>query len=215
MAGKLKSRSGVNAIRPGPMVFLHGHTTGICFLADSGTAVSMIPGLTSTNTTLFISLTAANGAAITISEEMQLTAGAHCISYPSAFFKWTLMVLSSAVNLATSCLHSRNGRIFPGGQSFSLSSPVFSAIPSNIQPIISSFTDVCSSGTAMPPPVVQVQHFLQTEGLPVTSRFRRLDADKLRAAKEIIAAWERDGIVQRSSSQWSSPLHLVKKKDGS
>ena len=73
MAGKLKSRSGVNAICPGPMVFLHGHTTGICFLADSRTAVSMIPGLTSTNTTLFISLTAANGAAITISEEMQLT----------------------------------------------------------------------------------------------------------------------------------------------
>ena len=44
----------------------------------------------------------------------------------------------------------------------------------------------------------------------MTSRFRRLDTNKLRAAKEIFAAWEHGGIVQCSSSQWSSPLHLVK-----
>ena len=49
----------------------------------------------------------------------------------------------------------------------------------------------------------------------MTSRFRRWDSDKLRAAKEIFSAWERNGIIRRSSSQWSSPLHLVKKKDGS
>ena len=52
-------------------------------------------------------------------------------------------------------------------------------------------------------------------GPPVTARFRRLDSDKLKEAKAIFAAWERDGVVQRSSSQWSSPLHMVKKKDGS
>ena len=120
-----------------------------------------------------------------------------------------------SVDLATSLLSRHGGRIFPGGQSLSLSSPVFSAIPSDIQPIISSFTDVFSSGTAMPQPAVGVQYYLQTEGPPVTSRFRCLDSDKLRAAKEIFAAWERDGIVQHSSSQWSSPIHLVKKKDGS
>ena len=49
----------------------------------------------------------------------------------------------------------------------------------------------------------------------MASRFRRLDSNKLRATKEIFAAWERDGIIQHSSGQWSSPLHLVKKKDGS
>ena len=45
--------------------------------------------------------------------------------------------------------------------------------------------------------------------------FRRLDADKLNATKKIFYDWERDGVVRRSSSQWSSPLHMVKKKDGS
>ena len=59
-----------------------------------------------------------------------------------------------SVDLATSILRRYDGRIFPGGQSLSLSSPVFSAIPSDIQPIISSFTDVCFPGTAMPPLVV-------------------------------------------------------------
>ena len=209
------------SIRPGPLVFLQDHSTGVRFLADSGAAVSMIPGPTS-NTS--ISLTAANGVAITFGKEMQLTlrfkddkGSLH--QFPFSFLQGDVAgpILGSnflrryrlSVDLAASLLRRHDGRIFPGGQSLSLSSPVFSAIPSDIQPIISSFTDVCSSGTAMPPPAVGVQHFLQTEGPPVTSRFRHLDSDKLRAAKEIFAAWERDGIVRRSSSQWSSPLHLV------
>ena len=67
----------------------------------------------------------------------------------------------------------------------------------------------------MPLPAVGVQHFLQTEGPPITSRFRCLDSDKLRSAREIFAAWERDKVVWEFDSQWSSPLHMVKKKDGS
>ena len=50
---------------------------------------------------------------------------------------------------------------------------------------------------------------------PVTSRFWHLDSDKLPSAKEIFTAWEWDGAIQWSNSQCSSPLHLVKKKDGS
>jgi hypothetical protein len=42
-----------------------------------------------------------------------------------------------------------------------------------------------------------------------------LDPVKLRIAKEEFAQLEKAGIVRRSTSCWSSPLHMVPKKDGS
>jgi hypothetical protein len=45
--------------------------------------------------------------------------------------------------------------------------------------------------------------------------FRRLDAQKLAAVKAEFVALERDGIIRLSSSPWASPLHMVKKPDGS
>ena len=115
------------------------------------------------------------------------------------------------VKPGAACVRRGGGTIFPGILSLSLHNPVFAALPVDIQPIITSFSDVCSTKKSMPPPMVGVQHFLQTEGPPVTSRFRRLDSDKLRSAREIFAAWEQDEVVRRSDSQWSSPLHMVKK----
>jgi hypothetical protein len=53
---------------------------------------------------------------------------------------------------------------------------------------------------------------LETRGPPIASPFRRLDTEKLAAAKAEFAALERDGII---SSPWASPLHMVKKPDGS
>ncbi len=37
----------------------------------------------------------------------------------------------------------------------------------------------------------------------------------MEAARRIFRNWEKAGIVQRSSSSWASPLHMVAKKDGS
>ena len=59
-----------------------------------------------------------------------------------------------------------------------------------------------------------VQHFLVTEGRPVTAKYRRLDNDRLEAAKKEFAELEKQGIIRRSSSNWASPLHMVKKADG-
>jgi len=42
-----------------------------------------------------------------------------------------------------------------------------------------------------------------------------LDPDKLEIAKKEFESMEKAGIVRRSTSPWSRPLHMVKKKDGS
>ncbi len=59
-----------------------------------------------------------------------------------------------------------------------------------------------------------MKHHIRTSGPPIASRFRWLDAEKLAAAKAEFLQLEKDGIVWRSDSPWSSPLHMVRKADG-
>ena len=47
------------------------------------------------------------------------------------------------------------------------------------------------------------------------AKFRRLDATKLTATKDKFQRLEKEGIVRRSNREWASPLHMVKKADGS
>jgi Reverse transcriptase (RNA-dependent DNA polymerase) len=64
-------------------------------------------------------------------------------------------------------------------------------------------------------PSLGVQHSIKTVGCPVTAKFCRLDPERLAAAKAEFNSMLKAGIIRRSSSQWASPLHLVRKKDGS
>ncbi len=58
-------------------------------------------------------------------------------------------------------------------------------------------------------------HHIPTNGAPVHSRFRRLNPQKLAAAKASFTEMERMGICSKASSPWASPLHMVPKSDGS
>lgn len=49
----------------------------------------------------------------------------------------------------------------------------------------------------------------------MTAKFRRLEGDKLAAARKEFESLEKEGIVRRSNSCWASPLHMVEKTDGS
>ena len=86
--------------------------------------------------------------------------------------------------------------------------------PVNYKKILEEFTDVVNPSKKLPKVKHQVQHHIETVGRPVTAKYRRLDADKLAAAKAEFAEMERQGIVRRSNSNWSSPLHMVRKSDG-
>ena len=77
------------------------------------------------------------------------------------------------------------------------------------------FPAVFNSSKLLPPVTHDVQHHIVTEGRPAASKYRRLDSVKLQAAKKEFEAMEQQGIVRRSKSSWASPLHMVKKKDGS
>ncbi len=48
---------------------------------------------------------------------------------------------------------------------------------------------------------------------PVRRPLRRLDPAKLAAAKAEFSKLEKDGIIRRSSSNWSAPLHMAMKPD--
>ena len=60
-----------------------------------------------------------------------------------------------------------------------------------------------------------IHHHITTSGAPVYSRFRRLNPEKLAAAKTSFTEMERMGICSKASSPWASPLHMVHKSDGS
>jgi hypothetical protein len=74
------------------------------------------------------------------------------------------------------------------------------------------FQDAAASPLAPPH---SMRHMIQTIGQPATAKFRWLDPTRLAAAKKEFQAMLDEGIIRRSSSQWSSLLHMVQKKDGS
>ena len=82
--------------------------------------------------------------------------------------------------------------------------------------LLADFPAVVNSSKQLPrKPSGDVEHHIVTRGPPLACRFRRLDGEKLAAAKKEFLQMEKDGIVRRSNSPWSSPLHMVRKPDGS
>ena len=59
-----------------------------------------------------------------------------------------------------------------------------------------------------------VLHHIETKGPPIRSRARRLNPSRYKLAKAEFQNMIREGICQPSNSPWSSPLHIVDKKDG-
>jgi len=86
------------------------------------------------------------------------------------------------------------------------------ATPTSIGEIIATFQDVLNPKGDLQRTSDDVAHHLQTRGPPIASKFWRLDSEKLAAAKKEFLALERAGIVQRSTSPWASPLHMVRKQ---
>ena len=78
---------------------------------------------------------------------------------------------------------------------------------SSLQHMLDEFPSVLNTSKVFPNHTHRVEPFLVTEGCPVTAKYRRLDNDRLEAAKKEFAELEKQGTIRRSSSNWASPLH--------
>jgi Reverse transcriptase (RNA-dependent DNA polymerase)/RNase H-like domain found in reverse transcriptase/Integrase zinc binding domain/Integrase core domain len=83
-----------------------------------------------------------------------------------------------------------------------------------VRELLAAFPAVIGDGTARPQPRHGVEHVVETTGQRLHAKAQRLDPDKLRAAEAEFLSLEAISIIRRSDSPWSSPLHMVPKKDG-
>jgi hypothetical protein len=70
------------------------------------------------------------------------------------------------------------------------------------QELLRKFPEVVNPDKRLPPVTKHnVEHHIRVkDGLPITAKFHRLDAEKLAAAKAEFDQLERDGIIRRSDS---------------
>jgi hypothetical protein len=89
------------------------------------------------------------------------------------------------------------------------------SITPSVRSLLASFPTIVGDGKGKPSPKHKIRHTIETTGRPVFAKARRLDPDKLRKAEAEFRELEAAGIIRRSDSPWSSPLHMVRKKDKS
>ena len=103
----------------------------------------------------------------------------------------------------------------PASQEFPLSANLLSS-PQSIQDLFHEFSnEVYSDRLAAAKPRHNIHHHILTNpGPPLFAKLFRLYPEKLASAEEEFSVLEKAGIIRHSNSSWSSPLHMVKKKDG-
>ena len=88
--------------------------------------------------------------------------------------------------------------------------------PGAAKKLLMKYKAVVGVSKRLPPVKHAVEHLIETTAAhPVASRYPRLDPEQLAASKAEFASMESQGIIRRSKSSWSSPLHMVEKSDGS
>jgi hypothetical protein len=84
-----------------------------------------------------------------------------------------------------------------------------------VRSLLASCPAIVSNGKVKPSSKHKIRHTIETTGRPVFAKARHLDPNKLRQAEAELRQFEAAGIIRCSDSPWSSPLHMVRKKDGS
>ena len=77
--------------------------------------------------------------------------------------------------------------------------------------LLSEFPSMTRPSSINQPIKHSITHSIKTTGPPIRSRTRRLAPDRLKIARREFDHMLQLGIIQPSSSDWSTPLHMVTK----
>ena len=227
LVGKLDRRPrGLNSLGSG-LIFLKDQKSNQSFLVDTGAAVSVLPHR-SNDAPSGPALTGADGKSIASWGKVVKTL---CFGAKNYFCTFLLAAVSKPIlgvdflaanrllvdPFSRTVLHAHN--LKPVGAALAAAAAHFVSTLCHIVPtvrnLLAEFPAIVGDGSGTPSPRHGVEHFVETTGRPVFAKARRLDADKLRTAEAEFRSLEQAGIVRRSNSPWSSPLHMVPKPDGS
>ena len=221
------SESGLYTCR---LLHVTDRTNNVTFLVDTGAQVSVLPA---TRTDRLKkqegrTLSAINGAAIETYGTRSLTLDLGL----RRTFRWIFVIadvhkpllgadflhhFELLVDLTHGKLVDTNTHLSVNGI-LSHDTPTTITIPSHIHThdhasLLSEFPELTRVHNYRDTPVKhEVTHHITTSGPPVSCRARRLAPEKLQIARKEFEHMLELGIVRPSSSNWSSPLHMVPKK---
>ena len=202
--------------------------TGTTFLVDTGAEVSVLPAAhCQKSLPPTTHLYAANGTRIPVFKRQTLQLGLNL----RRSFTWTFYVAAvSQPILGADFLQNfdllvdmRNRKLldpltslWTHGTAASGESTGFSTIRRDDQfaSLLSGFPALTQPYSATKPVKHHVTHCIETTGPPIYAKARRLAPERYRQVKAEFDALLQQGIIRPSSSNWSSALHVVSKKNG-
>ena len=202
--------------------------TGIHFLIDTGAEVSVLPATHSQKSLPPTShLYAANGTKIPVFKRETLKLELNL----RRSFTWTFYVAAvSRPILGADFLTNfdllvdmRNRRLLDSltslwtrGKAASGDSTRLSVIhhDNEFAALLKSFPSLTQPNSSSTPVKHHVTHHIETTGPPVYAKARRLAPERYHLAKAEFESLMSQGIIRPSSSNWSSALHVVPKKNG-
>ena len=211
------------------LFYVTDHTTGTRFLVDTGAEVDVIPPSRAerANRQDTFSLQAVNDTPIT-------TFGKHSLTLNLGLrrtLRWVFTVAdvkipilgadflrnySLVVDMRRKQLSDPVTQLHVQGILSSDSSPRTSLSPptssEQFQAILAEYPAVTKPSNGEQPVKHNVTHHIQTTGPAVSARTRRLPRERLNIARQEFEHMLELGIIRPSSSNWSSPLHMVPKK---
>ena len=198
------------------------------FLVDTGAEVSVLPATVSQKTLPQVTtLYAANNSTIPVftRQTLQLELGLR------RSFQWTFYVAATSQAILGADFLSHYGLLVDVKNRRLLDSLTHIAAPADpvykestrisaicndnpFSTLLKSFPELTQPYSATRPVKHNVQHFIETTGPPVHAKARRLPPHRFRPAKAEYETLMQQGIIRPSSSNWSSALHIVDKKNG-